>query len=40
MGNLNLKTQNKIYLEKYTYNPESSDQNYIKGAEYLLNKDF
>jgi urea transport system substrate-binding protein len=33
------KSQNKIYLEKYIYNPESSEEKYVKGAEYLLNKD-
>jgi len=32
-------SQNKIYLEKYIYNPESSEEKYVKGAEYLLNKD-
>ena len=32
-------SQNKIYLEKYIYNPESTTETYIKGAEYLLNKD-
>lgn len=31
--------QNKIYLEKYTYNPESNEEKYIQGSEYLLNKD-
>lgn len=31
--------QNKIYLEKYVYTPESTEETYIKGAEYLLNKD-
>ena len=32
-------SQKKIYLEKYTYSPESTEETYIKGAEYLLNKD-
>jgi urea transport system substrate-binding protein len=32
-------SQNKIYLEKYIYSPESTEETYIKGAEYLLNKD-
>ena len=32
-------SQNKIYLEKYNYSPESTEETYIKGAEYLLNKD-
>jgi len=31
--------QNKVYLEKYIYTPESTEETYIKGAEYLLNKD-
>jgi urea transport system substrate-binding protein len=33
------RTQNKIYLEKYIYSPESSEETYIKGAKYLLDKD-
>jgi urea transport system substrate-binding protein len=31
-------SQNKIYLEKYIYSPESTEETYVKGAEYLLNK--
>jgi urea transport system substrate-binding protein len=31
--------QNKIYLEKYSYNPESSTEKYVEGAEELLKKD-
>ena len=32
-------SQRKIYLEKNIYNPESSEEKYVKGAEYLLSKD-
>jgi urea transport system substrate-binding protein len=33
------KSQNNIYLQQYSYNPESSEEKYAKGAEYLLKKD-
>jgi urea transport system substrate-binding protein len=31
--------QNKIYLRKHEFNPQSDTQLYIKGAEYLCNQD-
>lgn len=33
------KSQEKIYLETYSYNPKSSSDLYIEGSKYLINKD-
>lgn len=33
------QSQDKIYLDKYIYRPESTEETYIKGAETILNED-